>query len=359
MTQADQKGKVLTVLGPVDADTLGITLPHEHILHDSTGYYIEPADSRDKILARQPVTLANLNWILHQPFSNIDNMRNLDLKRTIDELLEFKEAGGATIVDHTIRGLHPKPEGLIRIARATGLNVVTATGYYVAITHSDDMKKMTVNEIADQLVRDVTQGIEGSGAFAGLLKCACGGPASDTIEASEEKVFYACALAQRRTGAAIGVHNMRGDLVPAVLDILIDAGADLSRTIMMHADRWGPEPAIFPKLLQSGCYLELDGFGTAELGVIPPRRFDYQFNDAQRCDMVKRLISEGHISKILISQDVWVKTRHSSFGGAGYAHILCQTVPLMRSKGISEQDIHTIMEDNPKTVLAFGLKIED
>ena len=45
---------VLTVLGPVDADSLGITLPHEHLLHDSTGYYIEPTDPEGKKFAHKP-----------------------------------------------------------------------------------------------------------------------------------------------------------------------------------------------------------------------------------------------------------------------------------------------------------------
>jgi phosphotriesterase-related protein len=124
---------------------------------------------------------------------------------------------------------------------------------------------------------------------------------------------------------------------------------------MVHADRWGINPLIFAKLLQAGCYLEFDGFGTAELGLIPAPGFDYQMNDAQRCDLILNVIAQGYLKQILISQDVWIKTRSQSYGGAGYAHILNNVVPLMKHKGITEEQIHTIMVENPKRALCFSL----
>jgi phosphotriesterase-related protein len=307
----------------------------------------------------RPVTLENLNWILHHPFSNIDNMKIEDERLLIEELKEFKAAGGSSVVDHTVRGLNPDPEGLIRIAQATGLKIITATGYYIAATHPENFKQKKIEEISEQLVRDIQTGIGDSCVCAGFLKGACGGPSSDSVEETEKKVLFACALAQKHTGATIAIHNMRGDFVPEVLDILRDAGADLTRTIMMHADRWGSDPAIFPKLLQSGCYLEFDGFGTAELALVPPRGFNYQINDAQRCDMIKRLELQGYLKQILISQDVWVKTRHSSFGGAGYEHILRHTIPLMQHKGISDTAIHTLMVENPARIFSFVPVIDE
>ncbi len=101
-------------------------------------------------------------------------------------------------------------------------------------------------------------------------------------------------------------------------------------------------------------YLEFDGFGTAELGLVPAPGFEYQLNDAQRCDMILKLIAQGYLKRILVSQDVWIKTRCNLYGGAGYAHILLNALPLMRHKGISDEQIHTILVENPRRFLAFA-----
>ena len=353
MTKAETVGKAQTVLGPIDAESLGITLPHEHLLADSTFLFVEPANDSEKVLAHQPVSLKNLNWVLHHLFNNLDNLRLVDEQMAMDEMMLFKQAGGRTIVEMSVRGLAGDPLGLARISKATGINVIMATGYYVAMAHPKTLASMTEEEVADELVRDVTVGIGNSGVRAGYIKAACGGAgySSAKIEESDRKVLRACALAQRRTGAPLGIHNMRKDLVAEILEILCDVDADLNRTVMIHADRWGPEPPIFPKLLQAGCYLEMDGFGTAELGLVPAPGFEYQINDAQRCDMVMRLIAQGYLKRILVSQDVWIKTRCNSYGGAGYAHILLNAVPLMRHKGISDEQIHTILVENPRRLL--------
>ena len=51
-------GRALTVLGAVDAASMGVTLPHEHLLIDFAVMFKEPAAASDKGLAYQPVTLS-------------------------------------------------------------------------------------------------------------------------------------------------------------------------------------------------------------------------------------------------------------------------------------------------------------
>ena len=356
MTKTEMVGKAQTVLGSIDANSLGVTLTHEHLLLDATFLFVEPTEANEKVLAHQPVCLENLSWVLHHLFSNLDNLRLDDEQTAINDLMLFKRAGGNTIVEPSIRGLSGNPLGLVRVSQATGVNVIMATGYYISMTYPPTLAAMTEEEVADELVRDITAGIDGTGVRAGFLKGAYGGagPFSTGIEDSDRKVMRALALAQRRTGAAIGIHTLRKDLVAEIIEILSEAGADLNRIILIHADRWGPDPLIFPKLLQAGCYVEFDGFGTAELGLVPAEGFDYQINDAQRCDLIIRLITQGYLKRILVSQDIFLKNRYQSYGGAGYAHILLNAVPLMRHKGISEEQIHTILVENPKRILAFA-----
>lgn len=357
MANRDLIGKVQTVLGPISGESMGITLPHEHILQDSSFLFVEPTQPREKEMAYQKLNLQNLSWVVRHVFNNVDNLVLDDESRAIQELLAFKEAGGSTVVEYSVRGLSGNPEGLARIAKATGLNIVMATGYYAAVTHPAALAKMTSEDIAEQFVRDIEVGFENTdGVRAGVIKAACGGAgtAPSGLNEADIKILVACALAQRKTGAAIAVHNMQGCFAAEIVDVLESAGADTHRIILMHADRWGMNPPVFPKLLQAGCYLEFDGFGTAELGLIPAPGFDYQINDAQRCDLIKWVISQGYLKSILISQDVWIKTRSSSYGGAGYAHILCNGIPLMKHKGITDKEIHTMMVENPRRVFPFA-----
>src|SRR5262249_20804932 len=135
MPKTPLSGKALTVLGPVDGDAMGSTLPHEHLLIASTAMFKEPAAAADKGRALAPVSMANLGWIRQNFSSNLDNLRLFDENVARDEALLFKHAGGQTMVDPTNGGLSRDPEGLARIARATGLHIVMGAGYYVQAAH--------------------------------------------------------------------------------------------------------------------------------------------------------------------------------------------------------------------------------
>jgi len=76
-------------------------------------------------------------------------------------------------------------------------------------------------------------------------------------------------------------------------------------------------------------------------------------NDTQRINEIMHLVDAGYLNQILVSQDIWNKIQCCRYGGWGYAHILRNTVPVMRAKGVSEEMIHTIMVENPKRLLTF------
>ena len=70
------------------------------------------------------------------------------------------------------------------------------------------------------------------------------------------------------------------------------------------------------------------------------------------------LIAEGYLERILISQDTAFKHNLSHYGGRGYAHINENVIPLMRAKGMTEEQIHTITVENPKQLLTFVEPVE-
>ena len=350
-TKSEFMGKVQTVLGVIEPEALGITLTHEHFLFDARFYFEEPSDPKEKELAYQPVTLANLNWCIHHHHGNLDALVWDDEQLTIQELMPFKEAGGNTILEATTRGFGRNPQALKRISQATGISVIMTTGYYVAASHPPSVKSMSEEEVAEELVREVTVGVDDTEIRAGFLKAACGN--SPKIEADERKVMRACVIAQRHTGAPMGVHNTRPSLIEKEIEILGEAGANFKRTIFIHSGEFEHYENIFPKILQTGCYIQFDTFGSGEVSVVPHPGYAYLPNDSGRCDMILQLIEQGYLERILISQDTYTKPSHVSYGGTGYAHILLNAVPLMRQKGISDEQIHTMMVENPKRLLQF------
>ena len=121
-------GQVMTVLGPIPAAELGITLPHEHILNDCRCWWHRPSEPERQHLATEPVHQGIIGELRMDPFVNLDNCALDDEPLAIAELLAFRHAGGVSVVDPTCRGIGRNPPALQRIARATGLNIVMGVG---------------------------------------------------------------------------------------------------------------------------------------------------------------------------------------------------------------------------------------
>src|SRR5262249_21923229 len=193
---APRAGHVQTVLGPIAPEAMGITLPDEHLLIDFKVMFAEPAAASEKGRAWEPVSLGNLGWVRQNFNANLDNLRLTDERVAIDEIRLFQQAGDATVVDPTPVTLARDPPALARIARATGLNVVMGSGYYVAASHPLDMDRRGVDSLAREMIADVTMGAGESGVRAGLL-----GEIGTTYPwtANEQKVLRAAIAAQRET----------------------------------------------------------------------------------------------------------------------------------------------------------------
>lgn len=349
MSSIGIKGKAQTVLGPLDADRLGITLPHEHLLIDVSCVFTEPNDPDEKMLGYQPVTLENLGWIRYHSTNNLDNLRLLDEEIAINEAGIYKQAGGQTIVAVSNIGLGRDPMGLACIAQATGLNIIMGSGYYVAASHPPEMNSKTQDDITAEIIRDVSVGVGETSVRAGIIgEIGCSWPWTE----NEQKVVRAAAVAQRQTGAPLMIHPGRHETAPfKIIKVLTEVGADLSRTIMCHVERTFFDLSYNRKLAEAGCYLEYDLFGW-EYSYYPLAPIDMP-NDGQRLNQIAQLIDEGFVNQILLSHDICFKSRLRCYGGHGYAHILRNVVPKMRQKGFREEHIHTMLVENPKRVLQF------
>lgn len=348
----DLTGKVQTVLGVIDGEQLGITSSHEHIIWDMSDYFEEPESASDRELARQPVSMENLHLIRARPHINIDNMVQTSEEIAIRELLDYKCAGGSTIVELSQNGLARDPMALASIARATGLNIIMGSGYYVGLSHPADMDEKTEEDIADEIVRDITLGVGETGIKSGIIgEIGCSLPLTD----NERKVLRACAAAQRRTGAAINIHpSIDDDALLENVAVLKDAGADLNRVAISHIDGFGYSLETRLKVLEEGCYVEYDGFGQAIFHFFYMGRIANAMSDIQKITDIMELIGKGYINQILLAQDFCFKCCLATYGGYGYTHIIRNLIPFMKAKGMTEEQIHTLLVDNPRRLLEFA-----
>ena len=342
-------GLVQTVLGPVRPEELGPTLPHEHLLLDFSFIFKPPAEASERHKAYLPVTIENLGWVCYDPFRSYDNLLTTDEDVAVSEALLFRRAGGGAIVDTTSIGLGRDPLALARISRVTGLHVVMGSGYYVDVLHPDGMDGKSEDEIAGEVVSDIRSGVGGTGIKAGIIgELGCSWP----LTANERKVLRAGARAQQETGGAITVHPGRSEEAPfEILDILGEAGADLSRVVIGHLDRTVFDVDTLLDLAQRGCYMEWDFFGWETSNFSLSDR-DLP-NDGQRLGFIKRLVDDGYAERILVSHDMFGKHRQARYGGHGLAHILENIVPRMRQRGFSEEQVHAIVVANPARLLTF------
>ncbi|MCX5838496.1 MAG: phosphotriesterase-related protein [Deltaproteobacteria bacterium] len=339
-----------TVLGRVRADALGITLPHEHLFIDASVLFVEPPEASQRKIAHEPVSLENLSWVLYHQFNNLDNTRLLDEDLVIKEVMLYKKEGGGTIVDVTNTGLGRDPLAIARISRTTGMHVIMGSGYYVGESQGSEMDRKREEEIAAEITADIQEGVGTTGIRAGIIgEIGCSWP----LQEREKKVLRACAIAQKNTGAAITIHPGLHEHSPMeILRLLDKAGADISRVIMGHLCRTGFLPATRRQLAQTGCYIQYDTFGSAPFY---PLHFGV-FNkpcDRERIEQIMELIADGYLKQVLISQDICLKVKLVQYGGQGYAHIIRNILPQMLARGMTQEQIQTIMVENPKRFLGF------
>ncbi|MFP6769867.1 MAG: twin-arginine translocation signal domain-containing protein, partial [Planctomycetaceae bacterium] len=218
--------KVRTVLGPVDADKLGVTLMHEHA----------------------PV----IDWaeLFELPPAPIAPVRKQMLDTSIRLLERFhktlgKGQGPGAIVECTPIRVGRYPRLLVDLARRTKVHVIACTGFWCeamapqhpwAITLGQ--KKNGVRKIADLYVREITQGMEDPYAEwgkkftkipVGIIKCAT----STYLRPSERRCHEAAAIASRTTGCPITTHTTDGGGLEEA-QLFLKRGVDPGKVIIGH-----------------------------------------------------------------------------------------------------------------------------
>ena len=343
------RGQVQTVLGPVEPASLGPTSMHEHLLLSLECYFSMPDEASGRWLVHRPITLDILGslpsiWQTHR-----DSINLLDERVALEEAMAWRLEGGSTIVDATSIGIARDPLALARISRATGLNVVMGAGYYVPVSHPEGMDDISEDDIAEEIVRDVAEGVGETGVRAGIIgEIGCVYPPTENVL----KVVRAAARAQSRTGAPILIHPGHGRSAPAeVLDVLVGAGADPANVVLGHLDARITDRAVLGDLASAGTFLEFDTFGIEHGGFGGDPKAIPMPGDAGRMDLLEYLVGLGHGDQVVIAHDVCHRWRFLRFGGTGYGHLLASIVPRLRARGHGAEDIDAMLVKNPARAL--------
>jgi len=344
---------VMTVTGSVRADSLGWVLPHEHAFIDLRSLVPAVSEISRKKLAREQVDLTNIGKLMRNPYAVLDNAVIDDEGVVRDELLKFKKAGGTTFVDLTLRDIGRDPSLLAGLSRDLDIKIVAGCGYYINESHPADMDGKTIEGIAEEILSEIEYGMDGTDIKAGVIGEI---GTSEIIYPNEKKTLIASAIVQKETGLGLHVHT---DLYATngyeVVNILTEHGAAAEKICINHIDV-DIKMDYIKDLLNLGVYVEFDNFGKEFYADKRDRSVlrGLFARDIERVRAIKQLIDDGFLSKILISNDVCLKTCLHRYGGWGYDHVLTNIIPMMEDEGITSEQIKTLMCRNPAEFLDDG-----
>jgi phosphotriesterase-related protein len=305
--------RILTVRGPVAPRDLGVTLMHEHVMVDFAG-----ADkvSRDRYDPEDVFRVA------------------------LPHLRAVKEKGCQTLVECTPAYLARDVALLKRLSEASGLHIVTNTGYYGA---ADDKAvpahayRETPDQLAARWTEEFRGGIEGTGIRPGFMKIGVDkGPLSEI----DGKLIVAAARCHGQTGLRIAVHTGDGAAALDILRTLKGEGVAPGAYVWIHAQN-ETDRSIHVRAAEAGAWLEFDGVG--------PKSLD------GHVEAVTDMIRRGHLAQLLVSQDAgWYHVGEPGGGDyRGYTFLFEAFLPALRKRGVTESQVRALLEDNPARVLAL------
>ncbi|MBI3650041.1 MAG: phosphotriesterase-related protein [Acidobacteria bacterium] len=318
--------QINTVKGAIGTDQLGQTLMHEHIFVLSTE--------------------------INQNFPEIWGDEEQRINDAITRLNELKARGVDSVVDLTVLGLGRYIPRIQRIAAQTDINIIVATGVY---TYNDipmyfqyrgpDTILNGPEIMTEMFVRDIEEGIAGTGVKAAILKCATD---RQGVTEGVERVLRAVAKAHRQTGVPISTHtHAHTERGLEQQRIFAEEGVDLSRVIIGHSGDT-TDIAYLEKLIAQGSYLGMDRFG---IDVLLP------FEDRVRT--VAEMCHRGHANKMVLSQDAacfndWLPEESLPIilPRWHFLHIHNDVIPALQEQGVSEQQIQMMLVENPRRIFA-------
>ena len=314
---------------------------------------------------------------MHCRYSVLENVIMDEITKATNEVQLYKSAGGGTMCEMSVVGMRRSNHSaadLKHISMATGVHIVAATGFYCDPFLPTWAKNMSVREMADFMLKEVGQGVDGSdGVKCGVMYIGCSNPLTEV----EKRSLEAASITHKETGKLASVEHCQAEdcysfpicfagvsmtINPGkvqtspfeILDLLSAHGIPQHAICMAHMDRTFTDSDSDLKkmieLCQRGCYIDHSLFGKecSHYQV----RLDLDFpSDAQRIQRIKGLLVAGCLDRVLISHDIVCKHEWTCYGGGGYAHLLQHIAPKFMARGVDRETVDRIMAHNAKNWL--------
>lgn len=320
MAGSAMAGQVMTVLGPVSSDKLGVTLMHEHFTFAYPGWYAD------------------------------ESVAPYDRKAVEEKCLKFlndmKAVGVQTVVDPSMNDTGGRDPILMkRLSQKTGVNIIASTGMYAErlgggsgyYKFNKRMGRNIEDDFYELFMKEITVGIHGTDVKAGIIKIASDDP---KITEYEETIIRAAVRAHKASGLPITTHTEGGTIGPKQQELLLKLGADPKKIIIGHQNNSTDIKYHLSQLAQPHFYI---GFDRTGLRNVPKAE-----------DNLIQLVKMGYANRLTMSHDaigVWIgrPVNTKAFPATWYpTYIHTQVIPKMKAAGITDEQIKTILVDNPR-----------
>lgn len=297
--------RLITTLGPKSADEMDIILPHEHIFvdlrtWDQPGY--AQAEVDDVITLMGP------------------------------EIAKARAAGITAIVECSAVGVGRRADILKMISKTTDFPLLVPTGVYREPWIPPWVHEASQEELCEWMVSELVNEIKDTGVQASWIKLSAG---DDGITPCEAKVLRAAAAAGVATGAVIGSHTIRAEVVQEQLDIVEEAGYAPERFIWIHTQA-EPRFDLHLDMALRGAWIEYDSIGGEE-----PDGFFVQ--------RIRRLLDANLGDRLLLSHDRgWYDPAQPGGGSPRPFTYISETfLPNLQEAGLDEATLRQLTHANP------------
>lgn len=325
---------IRTFHGNIDPNDLGFTYSHEHIV------------------CRPPY------WVEKQA----DDLLLDDKEKSKQDVLDFKNLGGQSIVDATAIDYGRDVQAVKEIAEETGVQIIGTAGFNKSFLWSasipEHLKSVTgeydtyyewidnasITALTDFVIKEIEEGLGNTNIPGGQVKF---GTDYNRITPLEEKTLRAVARAHHETKAPMHSHTEAGTMALEQIDLLKSEGINLAYMSFGHMDR-NPDPFYHEQIARTGAFLSFDGI--SKIKYAP---------ESTRIQCILALVEKGYEDQILVSGDTARKSyfKHYDYG-LGFENIIGKWVPRFikeaNQKGFEgEKLVDKFFVQNPKRCFSF------
>lgn len=328
--------QVITANGMVDSNDLGKTLIHEHIIMGYPGWDFDA----DYVFDKEAI-----------------------IEKIVQAIEKAKAHGVKTIVDAFPYDPKRFPEINQIVQQKTGVNIICSTGCHsyaggvghywantLATMYDPDMMR---DRLAHSMIRDIEEGIDGTGIRAGIIKVATDAHPDMKMTAYEQLTFSAAGKAQKATGVPVITHTSGATLAVEQAETLIRYGANPEKVAIGHmCDTTDVD--YLESVLATGVYVNFDRFGIS---------FTCPEGEEGKMKTLVALVKKGYGKRIMISHDFCIVELGVGVQSAKFLEgrdmdswrldgIFDRQIPEMMKMGLTEAEVEDLLINNPRRFFA-------